>query len=117
TRYGVDVLARKAIEKFEENPKKKYVFDSIRNHNELTLLKKKYLEKLLILAIDAPIRTRYARIIHREEYNDREYSFEQFKEINKRDLGVGNKENEQNNQKCLDMAEVSITNEGTIEEF
>lgn len=114
---GAAVLAIKGIEYFSKYPGESYVIDSIRNHNELIELKKKYGDNLLILAIDAPIELRYKRVVSRPEYNDKEYTFEDFKKINKRDLGVGNKENEQNNQKCLDMAEVFIHNDGSLEEF
>jgi len=114
---GPGYLTEIAVEKFKKHPEKKYVIDSIRNHFELITLRKEYKDDLLIIAIDAPIKVRYKRIISRLEYNDKDYSFKEFQKINKRDLGVGNKKNEQNNQKCLDMAEEEIFNDKSLKEF
>lgn len=114
---GFSVLADIAVEKFKKLNKNKFVIDSIRSHHELRKLHKEYKNKLLIIAIDAPIEVRYRRIVSRDEYDEKEYSFKKFKQINKRDLGVGNKENEQNNRRCLDMADLSLQNSGTLKQL
>ncbi len=44
-------------------------------------------------------------------------TFEEFKKNSDRDLGVGNAENEQNVQKCIDLADVEVLNDGTLEEL
>lgn len=44
-------------------------------------------------------------------------SFDEFKEIDKRDMGDGNKSNEQNVRKCIEMAEVLIKNDSTEDKF
>ncbi len=115
---GVDILAKLAIEEFEKYPDSRYAIDSIRNHNELKTLKNKYKDDLLILSIQAPLEIRYKRAINRQgQYKEQNLSFEEFSEIDKRDLGVGNADHEQNVAKCLEMAEVNIDNSGKKEEF
>ncbi len=113
---GLSILAKIAIKEFNKNPSKQYVIDSIRNHFEINELKNKFKNQLLIIAIDAPIKTRYKRITSRAEYNEK-YSYKKFLKINKRDLGIGNKDNQQNNQKCLDMAEENIYNDKSMKKL
>lgn len=115
---GLTVLADIAVKKAQENLEVGYVFDSIRNHNELKALRKAFGDDLLILAIDAHIKVRYKRVVERKgQYKEQETTFDQFLKINERDLGLGNEENEQNVAKCLDMAEETIDNSTTEKNF
>lgn len=115
---GPSVLADIAIKNIKRYPDKRFVIESIRNHNELKTLKDEFGEDLLILALDAPLKLRYERILKREgQYKEQEMSFEEFEAINKRDLGIGNAPNEQNVAKCLEMAEETIVNDGTREDL
>lgn len=110
---GSDALAQVALKQIRESPKSRFVIESIRNHHELSLLRKELGDKLLILAIDAPLEIRYDRVVKRQgQYNEQETTFEEFKKVNDRDLGIGNKSNEQNVAKCLKMADVNILNDG-----
>ncbi len=115
-KYGPGVLAKKAIEYFKKFPGKNYVIDSIRNHHEILELKREFGDALLIISIDAPLKLRYKRVIERDEYNEK-YTYQEFVKLNRIDLGVGNTENGQNNQKCIDMSELRIVNDGSLEEF
>lgn len=117
-KLGLDALAQIAIKKVKSSPSDRFVIDSIRNHNELKLLMSELGDDLLVMTVTAPIEVRYKRIVQRKgQYKEDEKSFEEFKIDDKRDLGIGNAENEQNVQKCIDMAQVSIDNSGTKEEF
>ncbi len=108
---GYDVLAKKAVEIIKRNPENNYVIDSIRNHHELMCLKNYLGDDLLILAIDADIRIRYDRVVKRQgQYKEQKLTYEEFEKINKRDMGLSNKPNEQNVAKCLELAEEIIQN-------
>ncbi len=115
---GVDILARLAIKEFKKYPNQNFAIDSIRNHNELIALKNEYGELLLILAINAPIELRYKRAVARKgQYKEQNMSFEEFVQIDKRDLGIGNKDHEQNVAKCIEMADITIENSSSLESF
>lgn len=108
---GYDILAKKAIENIKNNEEHNYVIDSIRNHHELMCLKDYFKDELLILAIDADIDIRYDRVVKRQgQYKEQNLTFEEFEKINKRDIGLNNKPNEQNVAKCLELAEKIIQN-------
>jgi dephospho-CoA kinase len=117
--FGVSVLAQRIIEKINKsNPDGKYVLDSIRNHNEILEFKKAFGDKLIIVAIDAPIDDRFERAVDRKgQYKEQEMTFEEFREIDRRDQGVGNAENEQNVRKCMDLADVAINNNSDYENY
>lgn len=115
---GFDALAQLAVKRVKERADKSFVIDSIRNHNELKRLLKELGDDLLIVAIAAPIKVRYKRVVGRKgQYREQYKSFKEFKKDNDRDLGIGNKENEQNVQKCIDMAQVVVNNSGTEKDF
>ncbi len=117
-KLGLDALAQIAIKKIRNDPSDRFIIDSIRNHNELKLLMSELDDDLLVMTVTAPIEVRYKRIVQRKgQYKEDKKSFEEFKIDDKRDLGIGNAENEQNVQKCIDMAQVSIDNSRTKEEF
>lgn len=116
---GVAVLAQRIVEKIMSiDPNGKYVLDSIRNHNELLKFQKAFGDNLLIVAIDAPIQTRFERAVDRKgQYKEQEMTFDEFKKIDERDQGVGNADNEQNVRKCMDMADIVINNDTTFEVY
>lgn len=114
SKEGLAVLAKHTINKIvNDDPenKNKYVIESIRNHNELTELKKQFGNELITLNITAPIEDRYQRAIERKvQYKEHDLTFEEFKRNDTRDLGVGNAENEQNVAKCMELADKEIQN-------
>lgn len=110
-RDGLEVLASIAVQHLKKSPKQHFVVESIRNHHELKYLKDYFGKKLLILAINAPLKVRYERAVSRQgQYKEQEMSFTEFKEIDKRDFGINNKPNEQNVDKCIKMADFMILN-------
>jgi dephospho-CoA kinase len=116
--YGVSALAIKAIEMIGNNPDKRFVLESIRNHNEVIKLKQELQDDLIVISVDAPIKDRYQRAVAREgQYKEQNLSFEEFETNDTRDLGIGNKDNEQNVAKCMELAEVHIQNTKTPKDF
>jgi dephospho-CoA kinase len=111
---GLAQIAIKEVKKLEG----RFVIDSIRNHNELKRLMKNFGDDIVVIAVTAPLKVRYKRIVGRKgQYREDKKTLEEFRIDNDRDLGLGNAENEQNVQKCIDMAQVEIENSGTEKEF
>ncbi|MBD3363352.1 AAA family ATPase [Candidatus Dojkabacteria bacterium] len=117
--HGVDVLAKIIIKKIKkDDDSKKYVFDSIRNHNEILTLQKAFGKDLVVIAIDAPIKLRYKRAVERKgQYKEQNLTFQEFKKNNDRDLGKGNAENEQNVIKCISLADYNVQNTGSLKQL
>lgn len=118
-KYGPAVLASRTIAKIRtEAEGANCVIESIRNHHELAELKHAFGENMLIISVDTPIEVRYQRAVARQgQYKEHTLSFEEFKKNNDRDLGEGNKENEQNVNKCMEMADVKIVNDGSLDDL
>ena len=109
-RNGPDVLARRTIEKVGEGGRA--VIDSIRNIREVDYLRRQ--EGFVLLAIDAPVDMRYARVSVRgrdESASDLE-AFRK-KEGQERTGGA----TAQQLEICMAAADWLIINDGTIPEF
>ena len=112
--FGGDYLSQKVLLKAPDN----FIVTSIRNPKEIEPFQKA--GKFVLISIDAPIETRYQRIIDNqdrsgEKIGESEISFAEFKTQEEREM-----EGESFGQqlgKLISMADVSILNEGTIEEL
>lgn len=113
---GHDYLARVAVENMA-----KYtdyvIYDGIRHTDELTYLKKHYGDKILIMGITAPIEDRYKRAKERHQYKGLEdITLEDFMKMDDSE-NFSDEPHEMSVSACLDMADVTISNEGSLEEF
>jgi dephospho-CoA kinase len=109
-RFGADVLARRTLAKVR--PGDKAVIDSIRNLREIACLRRE--KGFVLLAIDAPIEVRFARVAARgrdESAPDPE-AFRK-KEEEERAGGAA----AQQLEACLAAADRTIVNDGTLAEF
>lgn len=116
-KFGPGELAFRAIKRAENDKPENILFTSIRNPAEISGLKKIFPDFKLIF-IDAPIEMRYERAKKRGsagKIGEAEYSFEQFKEKEDRELRGG--KNEQQLLTCRDLADIKVMNAGTIEEL
>ena len=106
---GNDILARRAV---EAAPGGKAVFTSIRNPDEVTFLKTQ--PGFVLINVDAPIETRYERIVERKRESDM-VDFETFKaQEEKEKTGTGS---QQNLSGVAAMADYQVINDGTKEEL
>lgn len=105
---GPDILARLALERVRGNA----VIDSIRNPREVAYLKKQ--AGFILLAIDAPPSLRFERVQKRGR-NESARTLEEFiqkeAEENRSDADA------QQLRTCMGMADVTITNDGTLEDL
>jgi len=114
-KYGSHILAMLAVE-YMPKEKNFIVIDGIRNPGEVEYLKKKYGKDFKLLAVDANEKTRFERLIARGEKKDPK-TWEEFLETDKRDRGFGEPPWGQQVGKCLEMADFTILNEGSLEEL
>lgn len=106
--YGSDVLARRILKKIQ----RKSVIDSIRNPQEVELLRRQ--ENFILLAIEAPVELRYERVKKRGR-NESASSLQEFRRKEAEEMT--GQERGQQLQTCLQMADQTIINDGSLEAF
>ncbi len=106
--FGPDILARRIMEKIT----KKSIIDSIRNPHEIEYLRRQ--DNFLLLAIDAPLETRFARAQKRGR-DESAVTLEEF--AAKEDQEKTRDSRAQQLETCMEMADHLIFNQGTLEEF
>lgn len=107
-KYGSDYLAKRVIEKAKEPA----VITSIRSIGEVEFLKNRGMK---LIFVDAPIETRYQRILDRKREGEEVLSFDQFKA--QEEVEKGSSSTSQQLHKVADLADYTIINDGTFEEF
>lgn len=113
-KFGSNYLVLKIANKIkEENPKIiNYVIDSIRNPAEITELKR--IRGFFLIGIDAEVSIRYKRTLQRAREGDIT-TIQNFIKLEEKENF--NKKSNQQLDKCLQMADNIITNNGTLEEL
>lgn len=115
---GADILASMTLNKIDLT--KNWVIDSIRNPAEVIKLKE--LKNFKLLLVDASEPTRFQRLKSRNK------SFNGMQEVESKtdeeilktmqiDLGIGQDKAGQQVAKCMEMADFTILNEGSMEEL
>jgi dephospho-CoA kinase len=107
-KHGADILASRVMDRVTG----KSVIDSIRNPKEVEYFRRQ--ENFILLAIDAPVEIRYARVIQRGR-NESASSLQEF--IAKEQEEMTHKEKGQQLQACMRMADFRVTNESSLEDF
>jgi dephospho-CoA kinase len=103
-----DILAQMVVKKIEGNA----VIDSIRNPKEVAFFQQQ--DHFVLLAIDAPAKLRYDRVKKR----GRQESVSSLQEFMAKETEeMGTEENQQQLLTCMEMADHTIINDGTLEEF
>jgi dephospho-CoA kinase len=110
---GLGVWATKALELMAAD--KDYVIDSIRNPGEIKTLAGA--GNFILLAVDAPIKIRFARLAQRNLRNEKEpQALEDFIRSEARELGSKGLASQQLRE-CTEMADFTITNDSDKESF
>ncbi|MDD4847902.1 MAG: AAA family ATPase [Bacteroidales bacterium] len=89
------------------------IIESIRTPGEVVSLRKK--ENFILISVDADIRIRYERAVMRGSETDH-ISFEKFQKDEQTEF-TATDPNKQNLKKCIEMADIQIDNNGTMEEL
>jgi len=106
--HGPDILARKVMKKVRGRS----IIDSIRNPMEVEFLRKQ--GGFLLLAIDAPVETRYSRTKQRGR-DESAQTLEEFRAKEQEEMT--NEEKGQQLQTCMQMADHVIINDDTLDSF
>ena len=103
---GADIWAKRTLEKMPDGD---VLIDGSRSLAEIEHFKAKLEDGLTIIGIEAPEQQRFQRLAARGREDDPSI-FEEFQARDKRELSWGLGE-------ALEKAEITITNDGTLEEF
>jgi dephospho-CoA kinase len=114
-KYGPHILAKIAVE-YLPREKELTIIDGVRNPAEIQFLKEKFGEDFKLIAIDAPPEIRFKRLLKRGRKTDPK-SWEEFVEMDKRDLGEDEPSHGQQVKECFEQADFNLVNNGTIEEL
>jgi dephospho-CoA kinase len=106
-------LAEKALERMKKYKAKNAVMEGIRIVPDIKKLKKA--GKFVLIAVDAQIKLRYDRIKKRNNIEDIDVGFENFKREDEKELR-GDWPGQQTG-KCLKLADYKIVNDGTKKEL
>lgn len=94
-----------------QKKEKDCIIESIRAVGEVKALKSK--DNFYLIAVNAPLALRYSRIISRQSETDN-LTYNEFIEKERRQM-KSSKHNEQNLEKCIEMANFTIQNEKDFE--
>ena len=107
--FSEDILSKILIEAVKKSDCPFIITEGIRRPSDITYLKE--LDNFYVVAIKTDLRTRYERIIQRNENpDDQNKTYEQFQEENLR-------ESEQKIKEIASVADFTIDNGGTVEEL
>jgi dephospho-CoA kinase len=112
--FGADILARKTAEVIERDNPDLVVIDAIRNPAEINYFKQKFNVK--IIGVVADQKRRYEMFVARGLYTDEIKTWEQFKELDDREMQQAG-DHKQQVGKTLEMADIVIENNGTLDEL
>ena len=113
-RYGRDVLAKRAVVFAKKNRIKRFVIEGIRNTAEVEYLKK--LDDFILIGVKSKRELRYKRLLQRAKPWDPKI-WEDFIEVDRRDLGIGQKREGQQVGKCLAYCDYVLTNNKHVDDF
>ncbi len=112
--FGGAVLVEKLVERIQKDDF--VVIDGVRNPNEISAIKEQLHGK--IVNISAYKNRRVERYLERAiERGEDTATASSFKKIDARDLGEGESKSGQQVQACIDLADFTLKNNGSVEEF
>lgn len=112
-KFGAGILGKKASELLQEKLIKRAVIDGIRNVSEIDELKKDVNFTLISIISDRNVRFERLRKLKRRE----DLTKDLFEKLDRRDLGLRQKETGLHVATCIALADVFIDNNNSEEEF
>ncbi|MBI4395347.1 MAG: AAA family ATPase [Candidatus Omnitrophica bacterium] len=110
-KFGADVLAKRILDRIEID--RNYVIDSIRHPSEVKALKSR--NGFVLLNVTAPSRVRFGRLKKRKRESDPK-TFQEFLKLERWEGKSGVGSDQQLNQ-AIKLADYTVNNDGTLEEF
>lgn len=114
-KYGTHILAKLAVE-YLPRDKQLIVIDGIRNPGEVEWLRKSFAGNFVLIAVDAPAEKRFGFLSRRGESRDPK-TWEEFVAMDERELGTNEPEWGLQVKKCLDQADFTLINDGTVKQL
>ncbi len=112
-KQGASVLADKVIEQILKQKLEKVVIDGIRNVGEIKKLQSS--GNFTLISIVSSRKNRFERL---KKFKRREeLTWELFEKLDNRDAGIGEKETGLHVDECIKLADISIENNGSEEEY
>jgi dephospho-CoA kinase len=111
---GDGVLAKRAMKKLSDMAKgkaRKVIIEGIRNPGEVQYLRT--MPGFFLIAVDAPQKIRYQRVLKRAKSWDPK-NWKSFQKVDGRDKGDSKNTNGQQVRKCMDLADIKIKNNKTL---
>lgn len=113
--YGAHILAKIALDFMKKSDNVK-IIDGIRNPGEVGYLREQFGDNFILIAIDAPQQVRFERLFKRNRVADPK-TWEEFTVADERDQGKDQPNYGQQVSKCIEMADIVLQNDSTLEEF
>jgi len=110
-KLGPGALMKMLLEKTK--PSKNYIFDSLRNAREVEFLRNN-VKDFVLIAVDAPQKIRFERILKRNKPSDPK-TWEEFLKIDNRDFFDETNPMGQQVGKCMEIADFKIVNDADLE--
>lgn len=114
SQFGNDILSKRTAEYLGNAKSDYFVIDSIRNPKEIEFFKSQY--DMKVVAITADQKIRYERFIERKT-NSEPMSFEQFCDIDNKELHGDGGSHSQRVEDCMKMADKTLENNGSVEDL
>ena len=111
---GPGFLAKRVVDKINNQKYDKVIIDGIRNPGEIEELKT--LKSFSLVSVDSPQEIRFRRLVTRNRESDPK-TWEDFLRVDARDQGFGESSSGQAVLRCMILADFKISNESTQEEF
>lgn len=108
--FGEAVLAQRALAEIKQRGVLLAVIVGIRNSAEVCYLR--HQEGFFLIGVTAPQRIRFERT-HRRSRSNNSRTWEEFLDVDSRDLGAGTVNHRQNVQACLALVDFTIDNRGS----
>jgi len=109
--HGAGILMKMLLKKIDVSGN--YIIDSLRNAGETEYLKEN-VDDFVLIAVDAPQKLRYDRIIERGKDSDPK-TWEEFLEVDNRDYYGDSNPLGQQVGKCMEVADYVIMNDSDLE--
>lgn len=117
-KYGKDIVARYAVDLIKNSPKQNIAISGVRSMHEFNRLKDEF-KNIHVIAVSAPLDTRFDRIKKRNKPEDPKNieEFMRFDEREKKGFMVESSEEQYGVAKLMEIADHIIENNGSVEEL
>ena len=111
---GVGALMKLMLERVKKEPKKNYLFDSLRNTGEASFLEKK-IKDFILIGVDAPQKIRFQRMLARGKSSDPK-TWDEFLKMDARDNFDASNPMGQQTGRLLERADFVIVNDKDLQD-